>query len=163
MVGRHILRATAHVILRVAQGNPDASRRGRPLHQARGEVQRDQRRAIAHAHFAVGPPLDVDRPAQREIPHDPRLVPLVDDTVTFHVGAVTVRDRQQFALQEESRGLIRECHGRRFTRLEAGGRSDRRIDGHATRVRDLLRCRWRLVALDRKLMHCTHDVSVVSL
>ena len=75
-------------------------------------------------------------------------------TVNFHVGAVTVRDRQQFALQEESRGLIRECQGRRFTRLEAGVRSDRRIDGHAKRVRDLLRCRWRLVALDRKLMHC---------
>ena len=90
-------------------------------------------------------------------------MPLVDDTVNFHVGAVNVRDRRQLALQEDSRGLIRECQSRRFTRLEAGVRADRRIDGHAKRIRDRFRCRWRLVALDRKLMHCTHDVSLVSL
>ena len=56
-------------------------------------------------------------------PGAPRTI--TDDTVE----AVIVRT---FALQEESRGLIRECQGRRFTRLETGVRSDRRIDGSIT-------------------------------
>ena len=163
MIRRHVLLATAHVVLRVAQSDPEAQRWGRPLHQTRIEIQGHHRRAIAHAHLTVGPSLDVERPAQREVPHDPRLVPLVDDAVHLQLRTVTVRDRQQFALQEESRGLIRERQRSHFTRLDAGVRSNRRIDGHAKRVRDLLRWRPRLVALDRKLMHCTYDASFVSL
>ena len=164
VISRHVLLTAAHVVLRIAQGNPEAERRGRPFHQARVQLQGHNRRAIAHTDRPIGPPLDVEGPAQREVPHRPRLVPLVEDAIDRHLLPVTVRDRHQIALQEESRRLIRQLQGRHLSLLEGGVGAHLRIDSSAKRPSEFLRwlCR-RLVARDGKLMHCTHDASVVSL
>ena len=98
------------------------------------------------------------------VPHGPRLVPVVDDTVHLYLIPVTVRDRQQIALEKQARRVIRERQRCHLALRERGVGANLRIDRQAKRSRELLRgrCRW-LVAWDGKLMHCTHDASLVSL
>ena len=164
MIGLHILLGAAHVVFRVAQRNPHAERRGRVLHQTRRELQGHNCRTIADADLPIGPPLEVEGPAQRVVPHGPRLVPLVDDAVHLHLCPVTVRDRQQIALEKEARRLIRERQRRHLSLREGGVSAHLHIDRQAKRPSEFLRWRGRRrVAWDGKLMHCTHDASLVSL
>jgi hypothetical protein len=64
MISRHVLHATAHVVLRVAQHHAIAQRGRRLFDEASLEIERHDRRPIAHADFPVGPPLDVQRATQ---------------------------------------------------------------------------------------------------
>ena len=64
------------------------------------------RRPIAHTDLTVGPPLEVESVAEREVPRGVRLVPVVYDTVHLHVLAVTVRGCDEMVLEEESRRFI---------------------------------------------------------
>ena len=160
MVGLHILLATAHVVLRVPERNPEAERQGAVLDQARLEFEGHDCRAIADPHLPVGPSFDRQGPAKGEVRHRARLVLLVDDAVHLDLLAVAVRDRHQVVLQEQPGGLIRQRQGCDFTRLEAGVRTHLSVHRFAQRARDRL-C-WlghRLLALNRKLMHATQGAS----
>ena len=147
---------------RVAQGNPEAERRGRPLDQTRLELQRHDGRPIADADLPVGPPLDLNRADQREVPHGTRFVPQVDGAVHLHLLTVAGGHRRQIAQQEKPCRLIGEFQGHHFTPLKARGGANLRVDRGPEGAREV--CLWLcdlhlLVALDPKLMHCTHDVS----
>ena len=99
VVGRHILRAAAHVIFRVAQGDPEAQGRRRPLHQARVEVQGDQRRAIALLlRRTGGPPVGT-------LAGNSQVIQLPFDPAQRRVEVVGKKNPQ--GLQEESAGSAR--------------------------------------------------------
>jgi hypothetical protein len=160
VVGLHVLLATAHVVLRVAERNPEAECRGAVLDDARFKFHGHDRRAIAHTHLPIGPPFDIEGPAEAEVSYRARLVPLIDDAVDLDLLTVAVRDRQQVAQQEESGGLIRQLQGCNLTRLEAGIGAHLRINGSAQRASELLLGLLRLLlALDRKLIQCTQGAS----
>ena len=148
------------MVLRVPERNAKAERRCAVLDQARFEFQGHDGRAIAHTHLPIGPAVDLEGPAEGEVRDRARLVPLVEDAVHLDVLAVAVRDRHQVAVQEQSGGLIRQRQGRHLTRLEAGIHANLRVNGDAQRASKLLLGLSRLLlALNGKLIHCTHDAS----
>ena len=108
----------------------------------------------------VGPPLDIERADKREVPHGTRFVPHVDGAVHLHLLTIACCDCPQIAQQEQSCRLIGELQSYHLTPLEARVGANLRVHRGpecASEVR-LWRCDL-LVALDPKLMHCTHDAS----
>ena len=159
MIGRHVLLGTAHMVFRVPQHDPQPQGRRRPLHHARLEVQRHNGRPVVHPHRAVRPPLEVHRPTQAVVPHGPRLVALVHETVDLHVGPVVVTDRLEIPGQKEARRIVRQSQGRRLTLLERGVATHPRIDRTFQHVGQGLPGDGPRIAFGRKLLHCTHDAS----
>ena len=93
VVGLHVLLGAAHMVFRVAQHDPRAQGGRRALHQARLEVHRHHCRPVVHPHRAVGPTLQVDRPAQRVVPHRAQLMALVARPLDLDVLTVAVDHR----------------------------------------------------------------------